>query len=666
MADTHTNRLAQSSSPYLQQHKHNPVDWYPWGDEAFDRAKAENKLVLVSIGYSACHWCHVMERETFEDHAAAALMNQHFVCVKVDREERPDVDQVYMTAVQLMTQQGGWPLNCFTLPDGRPVYGGTYFKREAFMEVLEMLANLHAESPNRVTAYADQLTEAIDLHERIQAATSIEHLPSDLTAQLVDRWRPHWDRERGGLDYAPKFPMPNNWAFLLEHGALVSDADATAHAHRTLLAQVRSGMADQIGGGYARYSVDALWKVPHFEKMLYDNGQLLSAFARAHAHVPTQEYARAVAQTAAWLDRELRRPDGWYQSALDADSEGEEGKHYTWTQDELESLWGEDWPWGRQYFSIDTDGFWEHGQYIPLRTEGDAQFAARMGWTLDTFYPKLDALMDRTLEARNVRVFPGLDHKVLVSWNAYAVQGLAVAGRVFQRAQYSERAQNLALLMEDLYSARGSFPHTLDSPGIGFLEDHAATAQAWLEVYRTTQDEQWVTHTGRLLEQTWKDFADSEGGMPWFTAHSGEHLVSRKQENFDNVTPASSSMLAHACLDYGLLTGNPTWTGRARALMANMVSEMGSVQNTSHWALLLDRLTRPYYHVVIAGPGKEAALADFDTQLHPNTLVSLAHSGTILAPVQGKASEQLTFYVCIEGACQRPVHTLEDALAQLA
>lgn len=661
----HTNRLAAETSPYLLQHQHNPVDWYPWGEEAFARAEAENKLVLVSVGYSACHWCHVMEHETFENEEAAAYMNQHFVNIKVDREERPDVDQVYMTAVQLMTQRGGWPLNCFTLADGRPIYGGTYFPKHKWLDVLRLLVNLQQNDPSKLYSYAEELTYAVGLHEQVTAATESSPLPPDQTRALTADWKQHWDRHRGGLGHAPKFPMPNNWQFLLEHGVQHDDTDAQTHAHRTLQAIIRGGMADQIGGGYARYSVDAYWKVPHFEKMLYDNGQLLGVFALAYAHNPLEEYERAIRQTVSWLERDLKHADGWWLSALDADSEGVEGKHYTWIESDLKALWGSDFDWASNYYNVNKHGFWEHGQYIPLRTISDVEFAENNGWSLDELHAKVDDLRARTLRERGNRVFPGLDDKVILSWNALTVLGLSKASQILDEEAYGHRAVQVGELLWKIWEERGYLPHVLHHATIGFLEDHAATAQAFLELYRQTQNESWVLRTEQLLTQTWNDFHNPEG-MPWYTANSGEKLVSRKQENFDNVTPAASSMLAHACLDLGTLLGNTEWTSRAEQLMRNMLPELRSVQNTSNWCLLLDRLTRERYHVCVSGTGAEQAVQALNQGFYPGILVSLVGENTQLPTLLGKQTDDLTFYTCIEGACQRPVHSLQEVLEQIS
>src|SRR5689334_17286046 len=358
----HTNRLIHETSPYLLQHAHNPVDWHAWGPEALEKAKRENKLLLISIGYSACHWCHVMERESFEDEDIAALMNERFVCIKVDREERPDVDQVYMNAVQLVSGQGGWPLNCFALPDGRPVYGGTYYRPDQWREVLKSLADLHAREPAKVLKYAEQLTKGVRQSEWVEAAPAMAPFTMAELDAVYKPWQSMFDRVEGGMNRAPKFPLPNNYQFMLRYWKAGGEASALEHVRLTLDKMAFGGIYDHLGGGFARYSTDGLWKVPHFEKMLYDNAQLLELYSEAYQATGESLYRQVVEETAAFVARELTAPDGGFYSALDADSEGEEGKYYVWTQEELErELGGDngDFALFRDYYNVNSIGFWE-------------------------------------------------------------------------------------------------------------------------------------------------------------------------------------------------------------------------------------------------------------------------------------------------------------------
>lgn len=661
----HTNTLAAEHSPYLRQHMHNPVDWMPWGKAAFDRAKTEDKLVLISIGYSACHWCHVMERETFEDLEAAAFMNAHFVNVKVDREERPDVDQVYMDAVQLMTQRGGWPLNCFALPDGRPIYGGTYFRKEQWMEVLQLLVRLMADDREKVAQYAEELTSAIQHNDALDIQPSTLPLPDGLTVQLVAEWKPHWDRNNGGPIGAPKFPMPVNYRALLQYGIQNGDPDALQFAHLTLKSIIRGGIYDQLAGGIARYSVDERWKVPHFEKMLYDNGQLLSWLGEAHRSEPSTEYARAMRQTVLWLDREMTDETGLFYAALDADSEGEEGKFYVWTLPEFKRHLPAEHPWLTTYFGMDDSGHWEDGNYVLLRSESDQVVARRQGLDETEFYRLIDPMRSSLLDARNQRVHPGLDYKLIVGWNALTISGLTEVYRALEDDSALHMALRAGQVLREDWKLHGAVRHTFHQPEQGFLDDHALLAQAFLDLYAATFNTQWVYDCLQLMEQTWRDFADESSGMCWYTSHQAETLIARKQDNHDNVIPAAGGTFALVCFHLGERLGDTTWTDRAIQMLRNMLPEMRHARSVSQWFRLLDQLKHPYYHVCISGTNALAAAQSLSRENLPNVMVSLVTDSAPLPIMAGKSTESLTFYVCEGMTCNRPVHTLAEALDQL-
>ena len=452
---SHTNTLIRESSPYLLQHAHNPVDWRPWSEEAWEEARAQDKLVIVSIGYSACHWCHVMEHETFEDSAAAAFMNEHFINIKVDREERPDVDGVYMTAVQLMTQRGGWPLNAVCMPDGRPVYGGTYFPRERWLQALQSVLDTRAQDPGRVEAYATQLTAGVQQAELVNVpplegskawGTSDAFGPAD--AQLLDdgiaQWKDNWDTKWGGNDRAPKFPIPTNLDFLLHYGTVRQDRQALDHVLNTLLKMERGGIHDHIGGGFARYSVDEKWHVPHFEKMLYDNAQLAGTYARAYqALVDASPSDRAALKRAAlgivdFMQSEWSHPSGGFYSALDADSEGVEGKYYVWTAAELRAaLNSEDFELIRTVYAIDEASRWT--EEIPdanvlMRWKSDETLARSLDRTDEALHLELTRIHVQLRALRDERVAPGLDDKILTAWTALAASGLVATGTAFRTA----------------------------------------------------------------------------------------------------------------------------------------------------------------------------------------------------------------------------------------
>ncbi|HVV54870.1 MAG TPA: thioredoxin domain-containing protein, partial [Mucilaginibacter sp.] len=448
------NRLANSSSPYLLQHARNPVDWYPWGPEALQKAKDENKLIIVSIGYSACHWCHVMEHESFEDEKVAAVMNEYFVCIKVDREERPDVDQVYMSALQLMTGRGGWPLNCICLPDQRPVYGGTYFRKNDWVSLLFNLADFYKNKPAEAEEYAARLTEGVRQYESVTLIdTRKEYNRADLEL-IVRNWERYFDNTEGGIGSAPKFPMPNNWLFLMRYAHLMEDENVARQVKLTLHKMAFGGIYDHIGGGFARYSVDGRWHVPHFEKMLYDNAQLLALYAEAGIWDYDPLYPQTADEIVAFVQRELTSPGGGFYSALDADSEGVEGKFYTFTRNEIELVLGADADLFCTSYHITEEGNWEEeGTNVLFRKESDEQLAKAMGLGIDDLLSKIRDAKAKVFEARSKRVRPGLDHKILASWNGLMLKGLCEAYRVFGKAEYLELAlKNAGFIWNNMIS----------------------------------------------------------------------------------------------------------------------------------------------------------------------------------------------------------------------
>ena len=413
MKKKNSNRLIDESSPYLLQHAYNPVDWFPWGEKAFSKAKAENKLVVVSIGYSACHWCHVMEHESFEDQEAAKVMNDRFVNIKVDREERPDVDQVYMNAVQLMSGRGGWPLNCIVLPDGRPIWGGTYFRREQWIQQLNSVADVYTQEPKKVGEYAEQLTQGVKQSDLVVLNQNEAQFNKSQLRGAFNSWSADFDTMDGGTDRAPKFPIPNNYEFLLRYAHLSNDDRALTQVKLTLDKIAYGGIYDHLGGGITRYSTDKKWKVPHFEKMLYDNGQIVSLYCEAYQKFQSEDYKNLVYDTLAFVERELYSDEGAFYSALDADSEGEEGKFYVWKKEELVNLLQNDYELFADYYNINDRGYWEDGNYILLRHDSDEMVADRNQLSLTELKKRIGKCKDVLMQHRSTRVRPGLDDKSL-------------------------------------------------------------------------------------------------------------------------------------------------------------------------------------------------------------------------------------------------------------
>ncbi|MFM6946944.1 MAG: thioredoxin domain-containing protein, partial [Flavobacteriales bacterium] len=598
-----SNQLSNESSPYLLQHANNPVNWIAWSNDVFELAKAQDKLVLISVGYSACHWCHVMEHECFEDMEVAALMNEHFINVKVDREERPDVDQIYMTAVQLITQKGGWPLNCFTLPDGRPIYGGTYFPKEQWIHVLKSLVYTYQNDRVKTLEYAQQLTAGIkgaDLIEKAQGQTNFEQ---EKLHEMVVRWARSFDTFEGGTNRAPKFPLPNNWLFLMKYATYFDEQKVHKQVTLTLDKMAFGGIYDQIGGGFTRYAVDVLWKVPHFEKMLYDNAQLIELYAKAYAIYQKAHYQEIVFQSFEFLERELLDPCGAYYSALDADSEGEEGKFYCWKEEEIDALFGEEAALVKSYWNINQLGYWEEGKYIPLKKQDDLAFAKLKGYQLEEWQAKKQKFTDILLSERAKRIRPGLDNKILVSWNAMMAKGLFEAYRVFGEEAFLLRARQILVWIkntqwqdEQLLRVRTNGVSRI----FAFLEDYAHCIEAFSIGYQCTGELDFLYFAQTLTEKVAREFQHPSSLLCYFTGQDTQ-LISRNMELNDNVIPASNSVMAHAFLTMGHYFQNQEWLNSAKQMLSNLYDGMEAYgSGYSNWGLLLLRFLEPaqQWHVL--------------------------------------------------------------------
>ncbi len=679
------NRLATESSPYLLQHANNPVDWYPWGPEALSKAQDEQKPILVSIGYAACHWCHVMEHESFENEAIAAAMNEKFVCIKVDREERPDVDTVYMDAVQAMGIRGGWPLNVFLTPDARPFYGLTYAPPQPWLNLLGSVEKAWRENRAQLEASAEGFTAALNADELLKYGLSPTALPDDDLAgggglnQAFFQFQTGFDRARGGMDRAPKFPMPAHYAWLLRYHARAGASLALDHTLVTLREMARGGIFDQVGGGWARYSVDADWLVPHFEKMLYDNGQLLTAYAEAYQVSGDAELRAAALATIGWLHREMQAPDGGLYASLDADSEGEEGKFYVWTWDELAVVFPTpaDQKLVADYYRCAPTGNWEHGVNILHRRGTDAQFAARHGLSAPELAARTDTWRAALLAARAPRPRPGLDDKLLTGWNGLALRGLCDAHRAFQdpgsRAM-AERVGSFLVASLTPTPAGARLRRNLKaggSPQMGFLEDYAAVADGLAALYQLTFEPRWLHAADALLTYALASFTDAQhpAGLLFYTdSATAEPLIARKRELFDNVIPASNSLLARALRSVGLLLGQPAYLARARALL-HAVRPLVEKEPAylANWAALYEELVSPQAEVVIIGPQAMAFGAEIGRHFLPGAvLAGSAEPTDSLALLRGKtpgSAGQTAIYVCFAGACQQPVYSVTEALA---
>lgn len=661
------NKLQHESSPYLKQHANNPVDWMPWGEEALQKAKAENKLLIVSIGYSTCHWCHVMERESFENEAIAETMNKLYVSVKVDREERPDIDQIYMIAVQLMTNAGGWPLNCICLPDGRPIYGGTYFRPHDWQQVLLQVAKMWEETPEVAIDYAERLTKGIDQAERLPIAPIPEmYTLADIEA-VVQPWKAQFDPSDGGYRRAPKFPLPNNWLFFLRYAVLANDHTVLEHVHFTLHKIACGGIYDQVGGGFSRYSVDGQWHIPHFEKMLYDNGQLISLYSEAYQQRPTRLYERIVAETITWAKREMLAENGGFYAALDADSEGVEGKFYMFGQEELEAVLGEDAPLFIDYFHVTEAGNWEEENTNVLYCAIDAdEMTAESGFSPESWEDYLRNIKAKLFAYREKRIRPGLDHKQLTSWNALFLKGLVDAYRVFDKQDYLDLALKTANFIQQYCFHQEKLLHQpADDNRViyGFLDDYAFTAESFIALYEATFDESWLQEADVLAKKAIALFYDSERKAFFYTAPDAEELIARKSEIMDNVIPASSSAIVRILYRLGEMLDDERYMAIADAVFANVfphIKEYGSAY--SNWAIQL--LEHVYSNNEIALMGTEASAwrKELDKHYIPNK-ITMGGTKSSLPLLKDKDGLESKSYLCKNKTCSLPQKTMAELLS---
>jgi len=658
------NQLQFENSPYLKQHANNPVDWMPWGPEALKKATDENKLIIVSIGYSACHWCHVMERESFENSAIAQTMNKFFVSIKIDREERPDIDQVYMLAVQLMTNGGGWPLNCICLPDGRPIYGGTYFKPHDWQNILLQIAQMWEDKPEVALEYAEKLNNGIQRAEKLPIHSIPEQYTIEDLREIVTPWTETFDKKDGGYQRAPKFPLPNNWLFFLKYGVLADDKEILNHVHFTLKKIGSGGIYDQIGGGFARYSVDPYWHIPHFEKMLYDNGQLLSLYAEAYQQHKDPFYKRIIEETIAWAEREMLAPNHGFYSALDADSEGIEGKFYSFSKTEFDEVLGKDAGLFSQYFNITELGNWEEEQTnIPICAINADQLAAKVNMSADEWSEFLKDSKKKLYDFREKRVRPGLDHKQLTSWNALFLKGLVDAYSSLDNRHFLELALNNAqFICNELIQNNGQLLHQPEDKNraiAGFLDDYAFTVEAFIVLYEATFDFNWLTKARQLADKAIALFYDGSQKTFYYTSSEAEQLIARKSEIMDNVIPSSSSTMTRQLKRLGLLFDNENYIAISDQLLANVFPQIKTYGSAySNWAILLLEERYGINEIALTGKKAMAFKHELDQYYIPNKIV-LGGTEENLPLLKHRVGKETKAYICKNRTCSLPQDSIK-------
>lgn len=675
------NALINETSPYLLQHAHNPVNWYPWGEEALRKAKEEDKPILVSIGYAACHWCHVMERESFEDEATAAIMNEHFINIKIDREERPDLDHIYMDAVQAMTGSGGWPLNVFLTPDTKPFYGGTYFpperayNRASWKEILEGIRKTYAEKRHEITAQAENLTAHLVSSNAfgIQPSTGDDGFSAEQLQGIAEGILLNADRDWGGFGRAPKFPQTFSIQYLLRHYHFTKYEPALQQALLSLDKMIDGGIYDQLGGGFARYSTDNEWLAPHFEKMLYDNALLVGIMAEAFQLTHNQKYADCIRHTLAFVERELLSADGGFYSALDADSEGVEGKFYVWNKAEIDALLGEaDSNLFCAYYDVTDNGNWEHTNILRVNQPLQA-FAITQNLDEQYVTGRLAVCREVLLNERSKRIRPALDDKILLGWNALMNTAYSKAFAALGDETYRQAAiRNMHFLESRLPAGDGSWRHTFKGEARipAFLDDYAYLIQAYIHLQEITANGEYLLRAKQLTEWVIENFEEEETGFFFYTHRHQSDVILRKKEVYDGAVPSGNAVMAHNLLYLSLVFDQRDWERHARQLLQSLYKAVAKHPGSfGVWALAMQLVSKELLEIAITGPGAQSQLPSVLQAYIPNKIIQAEETNSTVFPLLagkiGGDGERTTFYICKNHACKAPFFTVADLLANV-
>ena len=676
MKHKYTNALVHETSPYLLQHAHNPVNWEAWKPEVLERAKKENKPLLISIGYAACHWCHVMEDECFEDEEVAQMMNENFVTIKIDREERPDVDQIYMDAIQMMTGNGGWPLNVVALPDGRPFWGATYLPKENWTKSLEKLIELYRTDSKKVEEYATNLEQGIKAINLVEINTDNGNFSLGELRGSVSKWSAYFDTYLGGYKRAPKFMMPNNLEFLMHYAVSEENDSIMEYVNTTLTRMAYGGIFDPIDGGFSRYSVDTKWHVPHFEKMLYDNGQLVSLYAKSYALTKNPLYRQVVEKSIGFVETELLDKNGGFYSSLDADSynaynELEEGAFYVWKERELDSILGADFPVFKDYYNINPYGLWEEENYVLIRDKSDKEIADKHQISMDGLNLQISTSLQKLKAVRDQRSKPRLDDKILASWNGLMLKGLVDAHRYLQNERYLTLAINNARFIEKemvkgdgtLYRNHKNGESTINA----FLDDYATVIEGYLSLYEVTFDQQWLSRAKELTNTAISHFKDGESGMFFYTSNQDDDLIRRSIEVNDNVISASNSIMAINLLKLHKLFPEEGYGEQAGQMVRNVQDNFpDNGQSFANWLHLVLFQNKNFYEIAIVGDDYKSLGKELSSHYLPNSILVGSEKEGSMDLLKNRYNEgQTLIYVCIEGTCKLPVTSIERVLAQL-
>ena len=667
------NNLKNETSPYLLQHVENPVNWNPWDKKYLDKAKKENKLVIISIGYASCHWCHVMERESFQDSTVAKLMNDKFISIKVDREERPDIDQVYMNAIQLITGSGGWPLNVITLPDGRPIWGGTYFSKGQWISALKQISEIYETEPEKFISYAKRVQEGINtLNDVVMQTDSFENIDIDKYSKLLLK---NIDEEFGGFNGAPKFMMPNNLNFLLRYSVQEKQEKSKDKILSTLDKMAYGGIFDHVEGGFSRYSVDERWHIPHFEKMLYDNGQLMSLYSVGYKISDKDLYKDVVYKIHEYIDSEMKDISGGYYSSLDADSKLDdgtyaEGEYYSWEKEELERIIGENFDLFSEYYNVNDNGFWEEeNKYVLIRSISDIEFIYKNKLDSATFQKIKSEWIYKLKLAKIDKTKPSLDYKIITSWNGLMISGYVDAYKSFNDEIFKNEAINAGeFIFKNLIKKDGGLHHNFvngKSKINGYLEDYATVIQASLDLYEVTLNQKWIERALNLSEYVLSNFSGVESELFYFTSSQDEDLISRSVEFRDNVIPSSNSIMAKNLFRLYHYFDKQEYYEKAQNMSLSVTAEFETYPSGyTNWFDLIYNFKSNYYEIAVVGENSIKQVEEINKKYIPNKLIIGSKSENNLPLLKNRYVEGKTLiYVCVNKACKMPTEDLDEALS---
>ena len=664
------NQLQHETSPYLLQHKSNPVDWFPWSEVALSKAKQEHKLLIISIGYAACHWCHVMEHESFKDKEVAEIMNQHFISVKVDREERPDIDQIYMNAAMITSGHGGWPLNVIALPDGKPIFAGTYFPKQNWIKVLLYFVDLYKNETQKLVDQAERITQGLHSIENIPLFQQERLFDKKLPDVIWQNWKDKIDFEFGGRKGAPKFMMPNNYDYLLRYFHQTKNSDVAEAIKITLKKMAFGGLHDVLGGGFARYSVDAEWKVPHFEKMLYDNGQLMSIYAQAYQLTKRPMYKSVCHKMLDWLEREMTDSSSGIYSSLDADSEGVEGKFYCWEYPEIieavkeykDDFFSENKlsEFITDVYNLEKNGNFEHGLNVLFRTNDHEYFIEKYNISNAVFQEKLNAIHQLLFEKRKQKVRPATDDKILTEWNAITIKGLCDAYKAFGDERYKRKATDITNFIlqhckKNDYRLDRNYKNGKSTIN-GFLQDYAFFIEALIALHQITFEEKYLNDAKAFTEYVLTHFYNKNNGMFYITSDLDAALITRSMDSSDNVIPSGNSTMAKNLVLLSKYFDTPEYEQMSLTMLINVLDDV--IKNPvyySNWAIVLDMHLNLNKELVIIGEDALNKMQKINTLYLPDVLITGSTKPSNLPLLKDRFIRGKTlFYVCENKNCLLP------------